>query len=52
MASGRVLLLSASIGHGHVRAAQALEQALARWFPGHESRHVDIMEVHPAEEYF
>lgn len=48
MSAGKILILSASIGHGHLRAAEALEQGLRLWFPGYESRHVDIMETVPA----
>lgn len=44
MATTKILLLSASAGNGHVRAAQALEAAAARHFPGEtEVRHVDIL---------
>lgn len=48
MSAGKILLLSASIGHGHLRAAEALEQGLKLWFPGYESRHLDIMETVPS----
>jgi processive 1,2-diacylglycerol beta-glucosyltransferase len=41
--SPRVLILSASVGAGHVRAAQALEAAFAAGdFPG-EARHLDVL---------
>ncbi len=41
--SPRVLILSASVGAGHVRAAQALEAAFnAGAFPG-EARHLDVL---------
>ena len=40
----RCLLISAGIGGGHVRAAQALERSFARWTPGVEVRHVDALD--------
>jgi processive 1,2-diacylglycerol beta-glucosyltransferase len=41
--SPRVLILSASVGAGHLRAAQALEAAFAASdFPG-EARHLDVL---------
>jgi len=41
--SPRVLILSASVGAGHVRAAQALEAAFSAGdFPG-EARHLDVL---------
>ncbi|HSD49987.1 MAG TPA: hypothetical protein VLG48_01170, partial [Candidatus Methylomirabilis sp.] len=41
--SPRVLILSASVGAGHVRAAQALEAAFAAsTFPG-EAKHLDVL---------
>ncbi len=41
--SPRVLILSAAVGAGHVRAAQALESAFAASvFPG-QARHVDVL---------
>jgi processive 1,2-diacylglycerol beta-glucosyltransferase len=41
---GRVLVLSASAGAGHVRAAQALERALAAAQAATEVRHVDVLQ--------
>jgi processive 1,2-diacylglycerol beta-glucosyltransferase len=41
---GRVLILSASAGAGHVRAAQALERALVAAGRVHEVRHVDVLQ--------
>ena len=41
--SPRVLILSASVGAGHMRAAEALEAAFAAGtFPG-EARHLDVL---------
>ena len=40
----RVLLLSASAGAGHVRAAQALEKAFAQSGVAREVRHVDTLD--------
>ncbi|MBK8205273.1 MAG: glycosyltransferase [Planctomycetes bacterium] len=40
----RLLMISASAGHGHVRAAQALERAATAAFPGAEVRNVDILD--------
>jgi processive 1,2-diacylglycerol beta-glucosyltransferase len=40
----RVLVLSASAGAGHVRAAQALERALVATGRAREVRHVDILQ--------
>ena len=40
----KVLILSASAGAGHVRAAQALEQAFAEAGTAREVRHVDTLE--------
>jgi processive 1,2-diacylglycerol beta-glucosyltransferase len=40
----RVLVLSASAGAGHVRAAQALERALVATGRVGEVRHVDILQ--------
>ncbi len=40
----RFLLISAGVGGGHVRAAQALEKAFARHRPQDEVRHVDALD--------
>ena len=42
-----ILILSVSVGHGHMRAAQALEAGLKRWFPQHRAKHVDLMTLVP-----
>lgn len=39
----RVLVLSASVGAGHVRAAQALERAFAAHLPSSHVRHEDVL---------
>ncbi len=41
----RALVLSASVGAGHVRAAQALESALAGSGDGCSARHVDVLSL-------
>ena len=48
MKGKRVLLLSVSAGHGHVRAAEGLAAGIETWFPGHESHHIDLMSLVPA----
>ena len=40
----KVLVLSASVGAGHVRAAQAVERAFHKMNATHEIRHVDALE--------
>src|SRR6476469_6546147 len=40
----KVLLLSASAGAGHVRAAQAVEKAFGRFGTVDEVRHVDVLD--------
>lgn len=40
----RILIISASAGHGHVRAAQALEAAARNLYPDAEVRNVDILD--------
>ncbi len=40
----RILLISASAGAGHVRAAQALEKTAAFVFPDDDVQHVDILD--------
>ncbi len=47
MAGKRILALSVSAGHGHVRAADALVAGTARWFPENEARQVDLMSLTP-----
>ncbi len=47
MAGKRLLLLSVSAGHGHIRAADALCAELKRSHPEHEARHVDLMTLVP-----
>src|SRR5262245_58120892 len=44
----RVLVLSASAGAGHLRAAEAVEAACRMRFPGSEVRHVDALTLTPA----
>jgi len=44
---GRIAVFSVSAGSGHVRAAQALQAAAARWYPDVELLHVDLMELVP-----
>ena len=41
----RVLVLSASVGAGHLRAAQAVELALRRRAPDAVVRNVDVLEI-------
>lgn len=41
---GRVLILSASAGSGHVRAAQAIEQVILQTDAAREVRHVDVLD--------
>ena len=43
----RILILSVSVGHGHIRAAQGLEAGLKQWFPRHKAKHVDLMTLVP-----
>ena len=40
----RVLVLSASVGAGHLRAAQAVELALRQLDPSAEVKNVDVLE--------
>ena len=42
-----VAILSVSAGAGHVRAAQALQAAAQKWYPGVETVHIDLMELVP-----
>jgi processive 1,2-diacylglycerol beta-glucosyltransferase len=42
-AASRVLILSASSGNGHVRAAEALEKSVRRICPAAHVRHVDVL---------
>jgi processive 1,2-diacylglycerol beta-glucosyltransferase len=44
----KVLVLSVSAGAGHVRAAQALEAAIGRWYKNVDVVHIDLMELVPA----
>ncbi|CAN5324655.1 glycosyltransferase [soil metagenome] len=41
--SPRILVLSASVGAGHMRAAEAVEQALLETVPGATVRNVDVL---------
>jgi processive 1,2-diacylglycerol beta-glucosyltransferase len=41
----RILVLSASVGAGHLRAAQAVELALRETVPGATVRNVDVLEL-------
>lgn len=43
----KILILSVSAGAGHVRAAQALQAAVEKWYPGVETVHLDLMELVP-----
>ncbi|RII25631.1 MAG: galactosyldiacylglycerol synthase [Geobacter sp.] len=43
----KIAILSVSAGAGHVRAAQALQAAAEKWYPGVEAVHVDLMELVP-----
>lgn len=43
----KIAILSVSAGAGHVRAAQALQAAAERWYPGVETVHVDLLELVP-----
>ncbi len=47
MAAKRLLLLSISAGHGHVRAAGALKAGLERWFPQHDALFIDLATLAP-----
>lgn len=48
MGGKKILLLSVSAGHGHVRAAEGIAAGVETWFPGHEARHIDLMTLVPA----
>ena len=41
----KILILSASVGSGHMRAAQAVEAALRESYPGATVRTVDVLEM-------
>ena len=41
----RVLILSASVGAGHVRAAQAVEKAFRETHPEVEVSHQDVLDL-------
>jgi processive 1,2-diacylglycerol beta-glucosyltransferase len=43
--SQRILVLSASVGAGHLRAAQAVELALRQTLPGAAVRNLDVLEL-------
>jgi len=43
-ATKKILLLSASTGAGHMRAAEALHQCAQRHFPGVQTLHLDVMQ--------
>ena len=43
----RIVLVSASVGSGHVRAAEAVEQALREESPAAEVEHVDALDLTP-----
>ena len=43
----KIAIFSVSAGAGHVRAAQALQAAAARWYPGVETVHIDLMDLVP-----
>src|SRR3989304_2940749 len=43
--SARILVLSASVGAGHMRAAEAVEAALRRLDPGATVRNIDVLET-------
>jgi processive 1,2-diacylglycerol beta-glucosyltransferase len=43
----KIAIFSVSAGAGHVRAAQALQAAAARWYPEAETVHIDLMEHVP-----
>jgi processive 1,2-diacylglycerol beta-glucosyltransferase len=43
----KIAILSVSAGAGHVRAAQALQAAAEKWYPGVDTVHVDLMELVP-----
>lgn len=45
--SGKIALISVSAGAGHVRAAQALQAAAEKWYPGVETVHIDLMDLVP-----
>ncbi len=43
--SPRILVLSASVGAGHMRAAEAVEQALLAVVPGATVKNIDVLEL-------
>lgn len=43
----KIAFLSVSAGAGHVRAAQALQAAAGKYYPGVEAVHIDLMELVP-----
>ncbi len=43
----KIAILSVSAGAGHVRAAQALQAAVEKYYPGVETVHIDLMELVP-----
>ena len=43
----KIAIFSVSAGAGHVRAAQALQAAVERWYPQVETIHIDLMDLVP-----
>jgi processive 1,2-diacylglycerol beta-glucosyltransferase len=43
----KIALFSVSAGAGHVRAAQALQAAVEKWYPQVEAVHIDLMDLVP-----
>jgi processive 1,2-diacylglycerol beta-glucosyltransferase len=43
----KIAIFSVSAGAGHLRAAQALQAAAAKWYPETETVHIDLMEYVP-----
>jgi processive 1,2-diacylglycerol beta-glucosyltransferase len=41
----RILILSASVGNGHIRAARAIESAMTQMLPDATIAHVDVLEL-------
>src|SRR5262245_41909865 len=41
----RIVILSASVGAGHIRTAQAIQSALARLLPNATIAHVDVLKL-------
>jgi UDP-N-acetylglucosamine:LPS N-acetylglucosamine transferase len=48
----KILILTASYGHGHITAAKSISEAISKNFPEHETKIIDLLQFWNPQQRF